>query len=34
MFDKAENRRLKEKDIDTKLKIASINRNKYDSKKK
>lgn len=34
MFDKAENRRLKEKDIDTKLKIASINKNKYDSKKK
>ena len=34
MIDKAENRRLKEKDIDTKLKIASINRNKYDSKKK
>lgn len=34
MFDKAENRRLKEKDIDTKLKIASMNKNRYDSKKK
>ena len=34
MIDKAENRRLKEKDIDTKLQIARINKNRYDSNKK
>lgn len=34
MIDKAENRRLKEKDIDTKLQIARMNKNRYDSKKK
>lgn len=33
MIDKAENRRLKEKDIDTKLQIAKMNKNRYDSKK-
>ena len=33
MIDKAENRRLKEKDIDTKLQIAKLNKNRYDSKK-
>ena len=31
-IDKAETRRLKEKDIDTKLKIAKTNKNKYDKK--
>lgn len=30
---KAEDRRIKEKDIDTKLKIAKTNKNKYDSRK-
>ena len=30
---KAEDRRIKEKDIDTKLKIARTNKNKYDSRK-
>ena len=34
MVDKAENRRLKEKDIDTKLQIARMNKNRYDSNKK
>lgn len=34
MIDKAENRRLKEKDIDTKLQIARMNKNRYDSNKK
>ena len=34
MLDKAENRRLKEKDIDTKLQIAKMNKNRYDSNKK
>ena len=34
MIDKAENRRLKEKDIDAKIQIARINKNRYDSKKK
>lgn len=33
-IDKAENRRLKEKDIDTKLQIAKMNRNRYDNNKK
>ena len=33
MIDKAETRRLKEKDIDTKLQIAKMNKNRYDSKK-
>lgn len=32
MFSKAEDRRVKEKDIDTKLKIAKENRNQYDFK--
>lgn len=31
---KAEDRRIKEKDIDTKLKIAKTNKNKYDTKSK
>ena len=31
---KAEDRKLKEKDIDTKLKIAKTNKNKYDTKRK
>ena len=34
MIDKAENRRLKEKDIDAKIQIARMNKNRYDSKKK
>ena len=34
MIDKAETRRLKEKDIDTKLQIARMNKNRYDSNKK
>ena len=34
MVDKAENRRLKEKDIDTKLQIARMNKNRYDFNKK
>lgn len=34
MYDKNENRRLKEKDIDTKFQIAKINKNRYDSKSK
>ena len=29
-FDRNEDRKLKEKDIDTKLKIAHTNKNKYD----
>ena len=32
-INKAEDRRLKEKDIDTKLQIAKENKNKYDRKK-
>ena len=34
MIDKAETRRLKEKDIDAKIQIARMNKNRYDSKKK
>ena len=34
MYDKNENRRLKEKDIDTKFQIAKMNKNRYDSKSK
>lgn len=34
LIDKAENRRLKEKDIDAKIQIARMNKNRYDSKKK
>ena len=34
MIDKSENRRLKEKDIDTKLQIARLNKNRYDTNKK
>ena len=34
MIDKAENRRLKEKDIDAKIQIARMNKNRYDSNKK
>ena len=34
IVDKAENRRLKEKDIDIKLQIARMNKNRYDSNKK
>ena len=33
-YNKAEDRRVKEKDIDTKLKIAKENKNRYDSKSK
>lgn len=33
-FSKAEDRKLKEKDIDTKLKIANTNKNRYDFKRK
>ena len=33
-FSKAEDRRVKEKDIETKLKIAKTNKNRYDSKRK
>ena len=32
-YNKAEDRRVKEKDIDTKLKIAKENKNRHDSKK-
>ena len=34
VYDKNENRRLKEKDIDTKFQIAKMNKNRYDSKSK
>lgn len=33
MYNKAEDRKLKEKDIDTKFQIARMNKNRYDSKK-
>jgi hypothetical protein len=33
-YNKAEDRRVKEKDIDTKLKIAKENKNRHDSKSK
>ena len=34
MYDKNENRRLKEKDIETKFQIAKMNKNRYDTKAK
>ena len=34
MYDKNENRRIKEKDIETKFQIAKMNKNRYDSKSK
>ena len=34
LIDKAETRRLKEKDIDAKIQIARMNKNRYDNKKK